>query len=53
MKQNYLKQNPEVTDINASRSQRDLDSKTKNEIDQFFKDNLDQILDIKKKIYEQ
>ena len=48
----YLKANTGITDIHSDRIQLDLDKKVKKEIDDYYISNLDEILKIKKEIYD-
>ncbi|MGA1823491.1 MAG: cytidylyltransferase domain-containing protein [bacterium] len=47
----YLDKYPEIAKINQQCVQRDLDEEIKEEIDRNYKDNLEEILRIKKEIY--
>ena len=47
----YLDKNPEIAKINQNCVQLDLDEKVKEEIDKSYKENLEEIRRIKKKIY--
>ena len=46
----YLQENPQISLINDSVTQKDLDKETKERISNFYKDNI-KILNIKNKIY--
>lgn len=48
----YLEENPEIENINKRCTQLDIDSKIKKEIEENYSKNLQEILDIKRKIYE-
>jgi len=48
---NYLDLHPELTNINSDCIQLDLDEKTKEQIDLYYRNNLDEILTIKQEIY--
>ena len=47
----FLKQNPQISVLNDNVIQKDLDKNIKKRISMFYKDNKDQILDIKRTIY--
>ena len=49
----YLNKNPEIAKINQNCVQLDLDEKVKEEIDKHYKDNLEEIIEIKEKIYKE
>jgi len=50
---NYLDRNPEIAKINQKCVQRDLDEKGKGDIDKHYKENLEEIIEIKEKIYKE
>lgn len=47
----YLDENPEIVKINQNCVQLDLDKKVKEEIDKYYKENLEEMKRIKKEIY--
>jgi spore coat polysaccharide biosynthesis protein SpsF len=47
----YLDKNPEIAKINKNCVQLDLDEKTKEEIDKFYKENLEEVKRIKREVY--
>lgn len=47
----FLKQNPKISVLNNNVIQKDLDKNVKKRIFEFYNDNKDQILDIKRNIY--
>ena len=47
----YLDKNPEIAKINKNCVQLDLDRKAKKEIDEYYKNNLEEMIEIKEKIY--
>jgi len=49
----YLDKNPEIAKINQKCIQLDLDEKIKEEIDEHYKENLEEIRKIKEKIYKE
>ena len=48
----YLDKNPKIVKINQDCVQLDLDEKVKEEIDKYYKKNLEEIRKIKEKIYK-
>jgi len=49
----YLDKNPEIIKIDQNCIQLDLDEKVKKEIDKYYKENLEGIIEIKEKIYKE
>lgn len=49
----YLDKNPEIAKINQKCVQLDLDEKVKEEINKHYKENLEEIIEIKEKIYKE
>ena len=49
----YLDKNPEVAKINQNCVQLDLDEKVKEDIEKHYKENLEEIIGIKEKIYKE
>lgn len=50
---NYLKENPDVEKVHAHHKQLDLDQNLKDKINNYFKENKQNILEIKNEIYDQ
>ena len=49
----YLDKNPDIAKINKNCIQLDLDEKIREDIDEYYKDNLEEIIEIKEKIYKE